>query len=279
MGCSTSTRRCSATGRSCGPRRRCGRCSRTRWGSSLSPSLPRVALLDWTGLCGRLAAEEALWPSGTAIGESALFYGHLVGEIVRRVDGRDIGTYLREEVCGPADLDFAVGLTSGELGRVVDLTGLDASSRSRWPTRVPPTCSRRALLNPPGAIDAEVVNGSAFRRAQIPAINGHGTARAVAGLYAGLLEGRADLPALRDEAAQPQASGVDRVMGGEPRSWGLGFGVDDDGFGMGGLGGSSGGACPEGGYAYAFVTGTMGTHERSDRVENAFRAVIGLPPL
>lgn len=245
---------------------------------ALAEPAPASLLLDWTGLCGRLATEEPLWPSGAAIGESALFYGHLVGELVNRVDGRDVGTYLRAEVCGPADLDFAVGLTAGELGRVVDLTGLDVlGEQVADPSR--PDLLRRALLNPPGAIDAEVVNGSAFRRAQVPAINGHGTARAVAGLYAGLLEGRLISPALRDEATQPQASGVDRVMAGEPRSWGLGFGVDDHGFGMGGLGGSSGGACPEAGYAFAFVTGTMGTHERSDTVENAFRAVIGLPPI
>ena len=245
---------------------------------ALAEPAPASLLLDWTGLCGRLATEEPRWPSGAAIGESALFYGHLVGELVRRVDGRDVGTYLGAEVCGPADLDFAVGLTAGGLGRAVDLTGLDVLAEQIGdPSR--PDLLREALLNPPGAIDAEVVNGSAFRRAQVPAINGHGTARAVAGLYAGLLEGQLVSPALRDEAARPQASGVDRVMGGEPRSWGLGFGVDADGFGMGGIGGSVGWASTVGRYAYAFVTGSMGTHDRSDAVENAFRGVIGLPPL
>lgn len=239
---------------------------------------PAGLLLDWDGLCARLAAEQPLWRSGEAIGESALFYGHLVGEIVRRVDGRGPGTFLREEVCGPAGLDFTVGLGAAEVERAVDLTRLDLlAEQLADPAR--PDLLRQALLNPPGALDADVVNGEAFRRAEVPAINGHGTARAVAGLYAGLLEGRLLSPALRDEAATPQASGVDRVMGGETRSWGLGFGVDDDGYGMGGVGGSVGWACPEGAYAYGFVTGTMGTHERSDLVESTFREVIGLPPL
>ncbi|WP_353509034.1 serine hydrolase domain-containing protein [Intrasporangium sp.] len=245
---------------------------------ALAEPAPASLLLDWAGLCGRLAVEEALWPSGMAIGESALFYGHLVGELVRRVDGRVVGSYLREEVCGPAHLDFAIGLTSGELGRVVDLTGLDVLAEQV----AQPTASDllgKALLNPPGAIDADVVNSEAFRRAQVPAINGHGTARAVAGMYAKLLQGQLISPALRDEAARSQASGVDRVMGGEPRSWGLGFAVDGDGFGMGGIGGSVGWASTEGGYAYAFVSGSMGTHDRSDLVENAFRAVIGLAPV
>ena len=68
-------------------------------------------------------------------------------------------------------------------------------------------------------------------------------------------------------------------MGGRPRSWGLGFGVDEEGYGMGGIGGSVGWACPRAGYASGFVTGSMGTHDRSDLVETAFREVIGLPPL
>jgi hypothetical protein len=101
----------------------------------------------------------------------------------------------------------------------------------------------------------------------------------VAGLYAALLQGQVLSPALRDEAASAQASGVDRVMGGQPRSWGLGFAVDDDGWGMGGTGGSVGWACTSGGYAYGFVTGSMGSHGRSDAVENALRSVIGVPPL
>lgn len=245
---------------------------------ALAEPAPSALLLDWEGLCDRLATEEPLWASGQAIGESALFYGHLVGEVVRRVDGRSVGAFLRDEVCGPAGLDFTIGLGPAELARAVDLTGLDAlaAELAREPAD---SLHRRALLNPPGALDAATVNSAAFRCAQVPAINGHGTARGVAGLYAALLAGRLLSPGLRDEAAQAQASGVDRVMGGAPRSWGLGFAVDDDGFGMGGIGGSIGWACPAGQYAYAFLTGSLGGHDRSDRVENAFREVIGLAPL
>jgi CubicO group peptidase (beta-lactamase class C family) len=229
-------------------------------------------------MCARLASEQPLWESGTAIGESALFYGHLVGELVRRVDGRTPGAFLRDEVCGPLGLDFTIGLRDGELPRAAHLTGLDAP---QWSPDAPgrPDLLRRALFNPPGVFTTAVVNSERFRRAEVPAINGHGTARAVAGLYAALLQGQLLSPALRDEASRAQASGVDRVMGGEPRSWGLGFAVDDDGWGMGGTGGSVGWACTSGGYAYGFVTGSMGSHDRSDAVENALRSVIGVPPL
>jgi CubicO group peptidase (beta-lactamase class C family) len=244
----------------------------------LADSAPTSLFYDWDALCARLAGEEPLWESGTAIGESALFYGHLVGEVVRRADGRTPGAFLREEVCGPAGLDFAIGLDDRRLPRAVDLTGLDAPEWARdAPDRPDPL--RRALFNPPGALDGAVVNSAAFRRAEVPAINGHGTARAIAGLYAALLEGRLLSPALRDEAASAQASGVDRVMGGEERAWGLGFAVEPDGFGMGGVGGSVGWASTGGRYAFAFVTGSMGGHERSDTVENALRGVLGLRPL
>jgi len=245
---------------------------------ALAEPAPPELLLDWGGLCARLAAEEPLWTSGTAIGESALFYGHLVGELVRRVDGRPLGQFLRDEVCGPNGLDFAVGLSDPELGRVVELAGVESLVVDLdGPNR--PALLRRALLNPPGALDPDTVNGTVFRRAAIPAINGHGTARAVAGLYAALLAGRIISPSLRDEATRAQASGVDRVMGGPERSWGLGFGVDDEGFGMGGIGGSVGWASTRDRYAFAFLTGTMGDHDRADAVETAFREVLGLPPL
>jgi CubicO group peptidase (beta-lactamase class C family) len=112
----------------------------------------------------------------------------------------------------------------------------------------------------------------------VPAINGHGTARGIAGLYAALLRGDLLSAALLREAVSVQCSGVDRVFGHE-NAWGLGFGVDGEGFGMGGLGGSYGGASTSGHYAVAFMTGTMGTHERGDTLENTLRSCIGLPAI
>jgi CubicO group peptidase (beta-lactamase class C family) len=236
------------------------------------------AFYDWSRLCDLLADQEPAWVPGTAIGESALFYGHLVGELVRRVDGRTLGRFLRDEICGPPQLDFAVGLDTTDLGRAVDLTGLDEDFR-RATIGDRTSLYDRATSNPPGAFDGRVVNGAKWRRAEIPAVNGHGTARAVAGFYAALMQGQVIPSEVLDEAVTPQASGVDRVMGGEERSWGLGFGVDEDGFGMGGTGGSIGWACTSGGYAYGFVTGSIGGHDRSDQVENALRSCLGLPEL
>jgi CubicO group peptidase (beta-lactamase class C family) len=235
------------------------------------------AFYDWDWLCSLLAAQEPAWEPGTAHGESALFYGHLIGELVRRADGRGLGQFLRAEICGPLGLDFFVGLTAAEQARAVDLTGVDEYARQRQAAGMP-ELYRRATANPPGAFDPAVVNGSAWRAAEVPAVNGHGTARGAAGLYAALLAGQLISPALLAEATTAQCAGVDAVFG-QHSAWGLGFAVDEDGFGMGGSGGSYAGASTTGGYAFAFVTGAMGSHARADEVENAFRACLGILPL
>jgi CubicO group peptidase (beta-lactamase class C family) len=239
----------------------------------LDDPAPTEVLYDWDALCALLARQEPAWTPGEAHGESALFYGHLVGELVRRVDGRTPGRFLRDEV----RLDFAFGLTPEEQARAVELTGLDEDF-ARENLVAKPEIYERAIGNPPGARDAAVVNSARWRAAEIPSINGHGTARGAAGLYAALLQGQLLSPDLRAEATRIQSSGVDRVFG-EENAWGLGFGIDEDGYGMGGTGGSFAAASTVGGYAMAFVTGSMGDHARATTVENAFRSCLGLAPL
>jgi hypothetical protein len=70
-----------------------------------------------------------------------------------------------------------------------------------------------------------------------------------------------------------------QVIAGHDNAWGLGFGLSDDGYGMGGLGGNYGGTCPTGGYSIGFVTGTVGSFDRVEALENTLRACLGLPPL
>ena len=160
--------------------------------ASLEQPVPTEAFYDLELLCRLIAGQTAQWPPGSGCGESALLYGHLVGEVMRRIDGRRVGAFLRDEICGPFGLDFQIGLTDPELRRVADLSGLEGLAEriaDRSPTMA------RALVNPPGSLDARVVNSSAWRRAEIPAVNGHGTARGVAGLFAALGAGRLLSPA------------------------------------------------------------------------------------
>lgn len=244
--------------------------------SVLESPAPSEAFYDWQLMCALVAAQPPSWPPGTAAGESALLFGHLVGEVVRRVDGRTLGTFLREEVCGPEDLDFHVGLGDDELRRTADLTGFADDFRRAQRDASP--VMQQALANPPGALDPAVVNGERWRRAEVPAVNGHGSARGVAGMYVALEGGRILSPAMRREMTTVTASGVDQVLG-RPARWGLGVGIEDDGYGMGGVGGSVGWWSSEGGYALGFTTGWIGDFERGTSVENALRGCLGLSEL
>ncbi len=80
------------------------------------------------------------------------------------------------------------------------------------------------------------------------------------------------------EATSPASTGVDQVLGQEG-TWGLGFGVDEDGFGMGGLGGHLGWWSTSGEYAIGYVTGSLGGYEPLEALESVVRAVIDLPAL
>ncbi len=148
---------------------------------ALREARPAELLLDWDGVCAALAAEEPWWEPGTGHAEHALFFGHLCGELVRRTDGRSLGAFWREEVAGPWALDVHVGLGPDELRRTLDLRGGFGPARS--------DLYRQALDNPPGARSLEVVNGEAWRRAEIPAVNGHATALGLARFFAGLVAG------------------------------------------------------------------------------------------
>lgn len=172
---------------------------------------------------------------------------------------------------------FTFGLNASQQARAVDITGLDDAFLAASAAGHPPLY-RLAMTNLPGALDSGVVNGTAWRAAEIPAINGHGTARAVAGFYHALASGSLLSPGMLAEAITPQCAGPDRVFGGD-NAWGLGFSVDADGYGMGGLGGSYGGMSTTGGYAAGFVTGSAGSHDRADAVENTLRDCPGVPPL
>lgn len=231
---------------------------------------PADVLFDWDRMCELLAAEAPWWEPGTGHGEHALFYGHLCGELVRRADGRSLGTFWREEVAGPWGLDFHIGLGAEELARAVDLEGMLSAGDGIY---------RQALTNPPGVLELSVVNEDAWRSAEIPAVNGHGTAAAVARFYAGLLGG-GELDGIRlvstgTVAAMTAGELTARdVLLEEDVTWGLGVWVDDDGFGMGGLGGSLGMADPALGLAEAYVTRHLADHDRFAAVDAAVRSAL-----
>jgi CubicO group peptidase (beta-lactamase class C family) len=216
---------------------------------------------DWDGICARLAAMTPLWPPGSASGYHPVTFGFLAGEIFRRVDGRTIGTALRDDVAAPLGLDLWIGLPDAEHGRVAQV---------RRPPAMPDlgeiTEPRRLAFFTRWAYPGGVDEATA-RRAEIPSANGQATAPALARLMAilavdGQLDGEAVLPTgLAAEAGRQRIAGRDLVLPYD-MSWGAGF-IRNDGlwiygpgrmsFGHSGWGGSCAFADPERGVSGAYV--------------------------
>ncbi|MDP9798291.1 CubicO group peptidase (beta-lactamase class C family) [Catenuloplanes nepalensis] len=224
------------------------------------PDLPSTAFADWDLLASSLAATPPAWEPGTVAGEFALTYGHALGELVRRVDGRTLGTFLREEIAVPWDLDLAFGLSPSQIDRCADLV-------PAWPADPlgsPGTWKHRALSSPAGATSASVINGPLWRATEIPAVNLHSTATALARLYTAL---PAILPPwLVTELTTASYTGPDLVLNRDV-TWTLGMQLEPDGsYGMGGIGGSCAFTDPTRNYTFAYVTHHLTDSQRVDHL-------------
>ena len=186
-------------------------------------------IFDWERSTAMLAAQAPWWEPGTASGYHALNQGHLVGEVLRRIDGRSLGRFFAEEVAGPLGGDFHIGLDPSDDHRVsdviapppldIDLATLDMDS-----------VAVKTFTGPAPA--ASVANTTAWRRAEIGAANGHGNARSVARIQAVVangctLDGVSLLsPSTVDLIFREQSNGVDLVLG-LPLRFGIGYGLTD----------------------------------------------------
>ncbi len=183
-------------------------------------------LYDWDKATSLLAAQEPWWEPGTASGYHAVTQGYLVGEVIRRVTGQTVGTFFREQVAGPLGADFHIGLDPSQFGRVANV--IPPPPMSAEAIAAASEFAIRTFGNPP--LDAQAAWTEPWRRAEIPAANGHGNARSVAAIQAvmangGEAGGRRLLSAAGVERVlEEQANGTDLVMG-IPIRFGVGYGL------------------------------------------------------
>jgi CubicO group peptidase (beta-lactamase class C family) len=180
---------------------------------------------DWDRSTSMLAAQEPWWEPGTMSGYHALNQGHLVGEVVRRISGRQLGQFFAEEIAGPLGADFHIGLPVEHDSRVsnvvppppleIDFSTVDLDS-----------VAVKALTGP--AMDASMSWTEPWRRADIGAANGHGNARSVARIQSvvangGSVDGVQLLsPETIDLIFREQSNGPDLVIG-LPLRFGIGY--------------------------------------------------------
>lgn len=246
-------------------------------------------LYDWDHITGLLAAQAPLFEPGTASGYHALSFGFLVGEVIRRVSGRDVRAYFAEHVAGPLGADFQIGLGSpADLARCSTLVEpvLTAEMAGALATAFANAgpAALAALANP--RIQGRDANVADWRRAILPALNGHGTAKAIATIYGALASRQLLSDTALATAREGQGREVD-LVGGLGNEWALGFylGSEERGFGPNprafghdGLGGSSGGVDPESGIAFGYTMNRMGPLLRDDPRKMALVAATFASP-
>lgn len=249
--------------------------------AGLRERLPSAALYDHARMAAALAAAEPLWEPGTKHGYHAQTFGFLLGELVRRVTGRTLGQYLREQIAGPLGADIFIGLPEELDARVAKLTrplGEPTPAGELDLTRVtktePDSWTALAFGNPPPEPGA--VNTRAYRSAELPASNGHASALGLSRLYGALVAGGrgagAATSVLSSEAvercSEQAAFGRDEVLRMTTR-FGPGFmlsqlagpgrfGPNPRSFGHPGMGGSIAFADPDARIGFAYTMNRAG---------------------
>jgi CubicO group peptidase (beta-lactamase class C family) len=186
---------------------------------------------DWETATSRLAAQAPWWEPGTASGYHALTQGFLVGEVIRRASGgATVGELFAKELAGPLGADFHIGTGPEHDHRVARV--IPPENPSLVGTALgdvdPDSILVRTLTNPPLLADWSWTD--AWRRAEIPAANGHGNARSVARVQSVLSHGgevdgiRLLSPAGCDAVFEQQSSGTDHVFQA-PMTFGMGYGI------------------------------------------------------
>jgi CubicO group peptidase (beta-lactamase class C family) len=211
----------------------------------------------WDPVVKALEHQRPSWPPGTTHGYHAVTFGWLVGEVVRRVTGKSLGAYLREDITGPLEADFYVGLPESQVARVARLItivesmtrkdlgelggaggsapgpGLSEMAELAKTYLAPGGPLFKAIIAPGGAFaDQELWNSPALWAAEVPAANGISDARSLARLYGACVSDvetssgttfRVLSPEQLDRALVPRTEGPDEVLLGLDIQWGLGF--------------------------------------------------------
>ncbi len=182
-------------------------------------------IYDWDKSTEMLAAQAPWWEPGTASGYHMLNYGHLVGEVIRRITGRKLSQFFADEIAGPLGADFSIGVRLEDDDRVspivpmpdvpLDFAGLDPNSPAI-----------KTFTGP--AMEVTAALTESWRRADIGAANGHGNARSVARIQAvvanrGTVDGVNLLsPTTVERIFDQQSDGIDLVLG-IPLRFGIGY--------------------------------------------------------
>jgi CubicO group peptidase (beta-lactamase class C family) len=184
-------------------------------------------LFDWDSATSLLAAQAPWWEPGTASGYQALNFGFLIGEVVRRTAGKSLKDFVRDDIARPLGADFQIGARPDDYGRIAELIPPP-------PFDIPfdqlpeDNVMRKTLTNP--APEPGIAHTTAWRDADLGAVNGHGNARSLARMLSPIsLGGTANGVELLSAQTiarifDVQSHGPDMVLAA-PLKMGIGYGL------------------------------------------------------
>ncbi|QLY32972.1 beta-lactamase family protein [Nocardia huaxiensis] len=184
-------------------------------------------IYDLEASTARLAAQQPWWEPGTASGYHAINYGHLVGEVIRRITGLTLGKFFAEELAGPLGADFHIGTGAADFDRIATLVPPEFGEFDQ--SLIPKdTVLYKTLFQP--LLDFAECGTAGWRQAEIGGVNGHGNARSIAKIQSviscgGELAGRKFLSDKTiDLIFDQQSDGVDQAIL-VPLRFGIGYGL------------------------------------------------------
>lgn len=184
-------------------------------------------MYDWELSTARLAEQTPWWEPGTASGYHANNYGHLLGEVLRRVSGKSLKDFVRAEIAEPLGADFQIGASESDDERIAEI--IPPPPLPFDLAALPPDDPMLKTMTGPVA-DASKANTTAWRRADMGGLNGHGNARSLARMLSAIsTSGTANgvrllSPETIELIFQEQADGPDVVLK-VPLRWGIGYGL------------------------------------------------------
>ena len=233
-------------------------------------------MYDWDEMVKNTAAEPLWWQPGTDLGYGATTYGWILGELIRRVDGREPCRFIRERITEPNGLEVQLGVAEQDFHRIAHFGRAEGREGDSFAialrhvmSKQPEHVATLAFTNP--AVGPKQTTDPRWWSYRQPGVNGHGTAHGLAGFYSALLGGRLIGPELLSEFTREHSNSMDRVLL-RPMRYGLGCMLEQQAdhaaskcmgpntFGHVGLGGPVSFADPERDVSFGFVTTTIGSH-------------------
>ena len=220
-------------------------------------------LCDWEFYTNSLAAMAPNWEPGSRCAYHALSYGHLAGEVIRRVSGKPVGQFIVDEVARPAGAEFYIGLPESQDHRVVEM--IEGPGCYDWIETVLASPCPNGCMNP--RPDAQSANTRQWRAAEIPGGNGHSSALSLARIFGDVAGDNSKIISkkIREEAARVRYRGLDSAFGTET-VWAAGVSLEgfdyksrasSGTFGHGGWGGSLVFCDPAQKIGFAYMTNHM----------------------